>query len=78
MRVQRINKIILAALLLLLGYIVGFVSSDCSTASNVLEYRIMGFDHFAEAEELEDELNRMGAQGWELIEFGKYMAVFKR
>ncbi len=78
MKKNTINRIILSVLLLFLGYIMGSVSNDCSSASNEIEYRVIGINHFSETNELEDELNRMGAQGWKLIQFGKYMAIFQR
>ena len=70
--------IILSILLLFLGYIMGSVSSTCSSANNAIEYKVIGFNHYSEANELEDELNRMGVEGWELVQVGKYMAILKR
>jgi hypothetical protein len=75
---RKLTKILLVVLVLLVGYVVGFSSSSFSSANNVIEYKIIGFDHLAGGETLEMELNMMGTQGWDLVEFGDYMAVFKR
>jgi hypothetical protein len=72
------KKIIISLVVLFFGYFAGVIASDCSSADNAIEYRIMAFNHFSEAGELEDELNRMGSQGWELIQVKEYMAIFKR
>ena len=78
MKARQLIKIFLIAVLLLGGYVMGFTSSSFSSANNVIEYKVMRFDHFAGRNELENELNRLGAQGWNLVNFGKYMAVLKR
>lgn len=78
MNVRQLIKIFLVVVLLLVGYVMGFTSSSFSSANNVIEYKVIRFDHFAGANELENELNKMGAQGWDLVNFGKYMAVLKR
>lgn len=75
---RRLTKIFLVVVLLLVAYLVGFTSSSFSSASNVIEYKMIAFDHLAGGEELENELNMMGVQGWELVHIGDYMAVFKR
>jgi len=75
---RRLTKIFLVVILLLVAYLVGFTSSSFSSASNVIEYKMIAFDHLAGGGELENELNMMGAQGWELVHIGDYMAVFKR
>jgi len=75
---RQLTKILIVVVLLLVGYVVGFTSSSFSAASNVIEYKIIGFDHLAGGEALENKLNMMGAQGWDLVKFGDYMAVFKR
>jgi hypothetical protein len=78
MNVMKLMKIFLVAVLLLVGYVIGFTSSSFSSANTVIEYKVIRFDHFAGSNELENELNRMGAKGWDLVNFGKYMAVLKR
>ena len=78
MKKDIINRIILSILLLFSGYLIGFVSSDCSSANQEIEYRIIGFNQLKEGSELEDELNKMGIDGWELIQVKNYMAIFKR
>ena len=78
MKEHSIKNIIVGLALLFLGYFVEVIASDCSSADNAIEYRIMAFNHFSEAGELEDELNRVGAQGWKLIQVKEYMAIFKR
>ena len=78
MKKQIITKIIIGLALLFIGYFAGVIAGDCSSADSAIEYRIMAFNHFAEGGELEEELNRMGAQGWELIQVKEYMAIFKR
>jgi hypothetical protein len=78
MKEHTIKNIIVSLAVLFFGYFVGVIASDCSSADNAIEYRIMAFNHFSEAGELEDELNRVGAQGWELIQVKEYMAIFKR
>ena len=75
---RKLTKILLVVLVLLVGYVVGFSSSSFSSASNVIEYKIIAFDHLAGGEALEMELNMMGTQGWNLVYIGDYMAVFKR
>ena len=75
---QIITNSIVGLVLLFTGYFVGVIASDCSSADNAIEYSIMAFNHFSEGGELEDELNRLGAQGWELIQVKEYMAIFKR
>ena len=78
MKEHTVKNIIVSLVVLFFGYFVGVIASDCSSADNAIEYRIMAFNHFSEAGELEDELNRIGAQGWELIQVKEYMAIFKR
>lgn len=78
MEKHTVNNIIVSLVLLFFGYFLGVIASDCSSAGNEVEYRIMAFNHFSEAGELEDELNRMGSQRWELIQVKEYMAIFKR
>ena len=78
MKAHTIRNIILSLAVLFIGYFAGVIASDCSSADNAIEYRIMSFNHFSEAGELEDELNRVGALGWELIQVKEYMAIFKR
>ena len=78
MKEHTVKNIIVGLAVLFFGYFVGVIASDCSSADNAIEYRIMAFNHFSEAGELEDELNRIGAQGWELIQVKEYMAIFKR
>jgi hypothetical protein len=78
MNARQLIKIALVVVLLLVGYVVGFTSNSFSSANNIIEYKVIRFDHFAGKNELENELNRMGAQGWDLVNFGKYMAVLKR
>ena len=73
-----IKNIIVGLAVLFLGYFVGVIASDCSSADKGIEYKIMAFNHFSEADELEEELNRVGAQGWKLIQVKEYMAIFKR
>jgi len=73
-----IVKIMIGLAVLFIGYFAGVIASDCSSADKVIEYRIIAFNHFSEGGELEDELNRIGAQGWELIQVKEYMAIFKR
>jgi hypothetical protein len=75
---QIVTKTIIGLAVLFTGYFAGVIAGDCSSADKVIEYRIMAFNHFAEGGELEEELNRMGAQGWELIQVKEYMAIFKR
>ena len=78
MNVGQLIKIALVVALFLVGYLMGFTSNSFSSANNVIEYKVIRFDHFAGRNGLENELNRMGAQGWDLVNFGKYMAVLKR
>ena len=78
MNLRQLMKIVLVVVFLLVGYVVGFTTNSFSSANNVIEYKVIGFDHFAGRNGLENELNRMGAQGWDLVNFGKYMAVLKR
>ena len=78
MKVRQLMKIFLVVVLLLVGYVIGFTSSSFSSAHTVIEYKVIRFDHFAGSNSLENELNRMGAKGWDLVNFGKYMAVLKR
>ena len=78
MNVRKLMKIFLVIVLLLVGYVMGFTSSSFSSANPVIEYKVIRFDHFAGSNALENELNRMGAKGWDLVNFGKYMAVLKR
>ena len=73
-----VKNIIIGLVVLFFGYFAGVIASDCSSADHAIEYRIMAFNHFSEGGELEDELNRMGAEGWELIQVKEYMAIFKR
>lgn len=78
MKVRKLMKIFLVLVVLLVGYVMGFTSRSFSSANNPIEYKVIRFDHFAGGNELENELNKMGAQGWDLVNFGKYMAVLKR
>lgn len=78
MKVSKLMKIFLLVALLLVGYVMCFTPNSFSSANKVIEYKVIRFDHFAGGNELENELNRMGAQGWDLVNFGKYMAVLKR
>ena len=78
MRKNFIQRVIFCVTLLFLGYIVGLVSSNCSSAAPKTEYVVKGINHFSKLDKFEDELNRMGAEGWELVQFDKYIAIFKR
>jgi hypothetical protein len=78
MKEHVIRNILVSLVVLFFGYFAGVIASDCSSADNAIEYRIVAFNHFSEAGELEDELNRVGALGWELIQVKEYMAIFKR
>ena len=78
MNVSQLMKIALVVVFLLVGYVVGFTSNSFPSANSVIEYKVIRFDHFAGKNELENELNRMGAQSWDLVNFGKYLAVLKR
>ena len=78
MKEHAIRNILVSLVVLFFGYFAGVIASDCSSADNAIEYRIVAFNHFSEAGELEDELNRVGALGWELIQVKEYMAIFKR
>lgn len=78
MKQYSIQGIVIGLVLLFCGYCGGVIARDCSSADHAIEYRIIAFNHFSEAGELEDELNRMGGQGWELVQVKEYMAIFKR
>jgi len=78
MKEHVIRNILVSLVVLFFGYFAGVIASDCSSADNAIEYRIVAFNHFSEAGELEDELNRVGTLGWELIQVKEYMAIFKR
>jgi len=73
-----IRRVIFCVIVLFLGYIVGTFSSNCSSATKETEYKVIGVNHFSKIEKFEDELNKMGAQGWELVQFDNYIAIFKR
>ena len=45
MNSRNITKALLVIIVLLVGYVVGFTSSSFSSASNVMEYKIIAFDH---------------------------------
>ena len=78
MKIAIISRIIVSIVLLFSGFLVGFVSSDYSSAGNGVEYKIIGLNHLSEVSLLEDEFNKLGVEGWELVQFGKYSAIFKR
>jgi len=71
-------RIIFAIVLLFLGYVVGTISSNCSSATKATEYKVIGVNHYSKLDKFEAELNNMGGQGWELVQFDKYIAIFKR
>jgi len=73
-----IQRIFFSVILLFLGYVVGTISSNCSSATKETEYKVIGVNHYSKLDKFEAELNSMGTQGWELVQFDKYIAIFKR
>ena len=73
-----ISRIIFCVILLFLGYVLGTISSNCSSATKETEYKVIGVNHYSKLDKFEAELNNMGTQGWELVQFDKYIAIFKR
>ena len=52
MNLGQLMKIFLVVVLLLVGYAMGFTSSSFSSANNLIEYKVIRFDHFAGKNEL--------------------------
>ena len=89
-----LQRIIVGIMSLFLGYIVGVVSKDHLLAYNRPEYELKNFDfvtmqktgdpqrrakQLAERlEKVEEELDKMGIEGWELHSFWGNVAIFER
>ena len=91
---RTVLRILLVLLLLSFGYIMGEVSENYSQAYNRPEYELISFDpiridktgdpqrrarQITEQLELaEEQLDKMGSEGWELHSFWGNVAIFER
>ena len=91
---RTVQRILVVLMLLLFGYIIGAVSKNYSLAYNRPEYELISFDpikidktgdpqrrarQIAEQLELaEEQLDKMGSEGWELHSFWGNVAIFER
>jgi hypothetical protein len=91
---KTLQRIIVGIILLFLGYIVGVVSKNYSLAYNRPEYELVSFDfvtfektgdpqrrakQLAERlERVEENMDKMGVEGWELHSFWGNVAIFER
>jgi len=91
---KTLQRIIVGIILLFLGYIVGVVSKNHSLAYNRPEYELISFDFVSfektgdlqriakqlaeRLERVEEKLDKMGIEGWELHSFWGNVAIFER
>ena len=89
-----VQRVIVGIILLFIGYVVGVVSKNNLLAYNRAEYELKNFDfvtlqktgdpqrrakQLAERlEKVEEELDKMGIEGWELHSFWGNVAIFER
>ena len=66
-------------LLCFVAYTLVSLSSCAGAATSKVEYKIVEFELRSDLKTVEAEFNKMGAQGWQLVEWGRQpTAVFKR
>jgi hypothetical protein len=91
---RTVLRILLVILLLSFGYIMGAVSKNYSLAYNRPEYELISFDPIRldktgdpqrrarqitdRLELAEEQLDKMGSEGWELHSFWGNVAIFER
>lgn len=91
---RTVQRILFVLMLLSFGYIIGAVSKNYSLAYNRPEYELISFDpirldktgnpqrrtrQIAEQLDLaEEQLDRMGSEGWKLHSFWGNVAIFER
>jgi len=89
-----LQRIIVGIILLFLGYIVGVASKNHLLAYNKPEYELISFDFVSfqktgdpqrrakqlaeRLERVEEKLDKMGVEGWELHSFWNNIAIFER
>ena len=76
------KPVALAGIILLLcfvAYTLGSLSSEARAATSRVEYKMVEPGPPMTVQSVEAEFNRMGAQGWQLAEWGRQpTALFKR
>ena len=91
---KTVLRIMLGIILLFLGYIVGVVSKNYSLAYNRAEYELINFEFTTlqktgdpqrrakqlteRLEKVEEQMDKMGIEGWELHSFWGNVAIFER
>jgi hypothetical protein len=91
---RTVQKIFVVLMLLTFGYIIGAVSKNYSLAYNRPEYELISFDPIKidktgdpqrrarqiveQLEQAEEQLDKMGSEGWELHSFWGNVAIFER
>jgi len=61
------------------GYLLGITTSDSSFAAKGIKYRVIDLSGANSLKQLEDAFNKMGAKGWELVEWGRQpTAIFRK
>ena len=91
---KTLQRISVEIILLFLGYIVGVASKNYSLAYNRAEYELISFDFVSfqktgdpqrrakqlaeRLEQVEEQLDKMGGEGWELHSFWGNGAIVER
>jgi hypothetical protein len=91
---KTVGRIILGSTLLFLGYVAGILSNNHSLAYNRPEYELIRFEAIRYAQtgdpqrrakqvakrldEVEEKIDKMGYEGWELHSFWGNVAIFER
>jgi len=73
-------SLLIIVVLLALNLILPLLSNTIpSYASRSIQYKVIDCENYLRTEtELEKFLNEYGKEGWELINFPRYTAIFKR
>ena len=72
-------RVVFCGVLLFTGYTLGLASKNpLSAEQKKIEYKVIGVKQLVKLETFEAELNKIGIQGWKLVQFDKSIAIFKR
>jgi hypothetical protein len=72
-------RLVFCGVLLFTGYTFGLASKNpLSAEQKKVEYKVLGVKQLLKLETFEAKLNKIGLQGWELVQFDKSIAIFKR
>jgi hypothetical protein len=62
-----------------IGYIFAMSTQSSSFAAKSIRYKVIDVSHVNNTRQLEEAFNKVGAEGWELVEWGRQpTAVFKK